>query len=77
MVGADDPQFHVFWDVGRHLRLDKLSEVVYGGSSATQTPAKSGTYSLADVCKPPEDCLPSRWGGESGDKEEEARVGVT
>lgn len=58
-------------------RVDKLAETVYGGSSATQTPARSGTHSWADVCKPPEDRLPPRWGGESDDEEEEAGAGVT
>ena len=58
-------------------RVDKLSETVYGGSSATQTPAKSGTHSWADVCKPQEDRLPPRWGGESDEEEEEGGAGVT
>ena len=58
-------------------RVDKLSETVYGGSSATQTPAKSGTYSWVDVCRPPDDRFPPRWGGESDEEEEEAGAGVT
>jgi len=53
------------------FRVDKLSETVYGGSSAhAQTPAESGSHSWDEICKSPRTRPQPMWGA-SDDEEEE------